>query len=108
MQSLKIDVDAGTQVSAILDVPSQAVACYVFAPGAGAGIQHPFMQAIASGLAERGIATLRYQFPYMERGSKRPDPPPICHRAVRAAVEEAQRRIPAVPLIAGGKSFGGR
>lgn len=69
---------------------------------------HAFMEAAAQGLAERGIATLRYQFPYMERGSKRPDPPAVAQEAVRAAVAEAGRRQPGVPLFAGGKSFGGR
>ena len=71
-------------------------------------MDHPFMATVAAGLAERGIATLRYQFPYMERGSKRPDPPKLAHAAVRAAVAEAGRRLPKLPLIAGGKSFGGR
>jgi predicted alpha/beta-hydrolase family hydrolase len=69
---------------------------------------HPFMAAISDGLAERGIATLRYQFPYMEQKSKRPDLPKIAHAAVRAAVQEAGRLLPGVPLFAGGKSFGGR
>ena len=95
-------------VSGLLFAPPDARACYVLAHGAGAGMAHPFMQAIAAGLAERGIATLRYQFPYMEAGRKRTDPPAIAHAAVRAAVAEAQRRFPALPLVAGGKSFGGR
>lgn len=69
---------------------------------------HPFMAAVAAGLAERGIATLRYQFPYMEKGSKRPDPPKVAHAAVREAVAEAARRFRGLPLFAGGKSFGGR
>jgi hypothetical protein len=69
---------------------------------------HPFMDGAARGLAERGIATLRYQFPYMERGAKRPDPPTLAHATVRAAVAEAARLAPALPLLAGGKSFGGR
>jgi predicted alpha/beta-hydrolase family hydrolase len=69
---------------------------------------HPFMASIADGLAERGIATLRYQFLYMEQRSKRPDPPKLAHAAVRAAVLEATRRLPELPLFAGGKSFGGR
>jgi uncharacterized protein len=69
---------------------------------------HPFMAAIAAGLAERNIATLRYQFPYMEHGGKRPDPPRLAHAAVRAAVAEAARLLPKLPLVAGGKSFGGR
>jgi len=69
---------------------------------------HPFMAAVAQGLNERSIATLRYQFPYMEQGGKRPDAPPLAHATVRAAVAEAARHAPALPLIAGGKSFGGR
>ena len=76
----------------------------MLAHGAGAGMKHPFMAAIAAGLAERGVATLRYQFPYMERGGKRPDPPALAQATVRAAVAAAPR----LPLIAGGKSFGGR
>jgi uncharacterized protein len=107
-QPVRIRVDADTEVSGLFGVPSRTRACYVFAPGAGAGIEHPFMRAIAAGLDGRDIATLRYQFPYMEKGSKRPDPPPICHRTVRAAIDTAQRLVPGVPLIAGGKSFGGR
>jgi hypothetical protein len=82
--------------------------CYVLAHGAGAGMAHPFMAAIAKGLAERGIATLRYQFPYMEQGSKRPDAPKLAHLTVRAAVEAASRLVPNLALVAGGKSFGGR
>jgi predicted alpha/beta-hydrolase family hydrolase len=78
------------------------------AHGAGAGMTHPFMADVAGELAERGIATLRYQFPYMEQGSKRPDTPAVAQATVRAAVAEAARRLPALPLFAGGKSFGGR
>jgi len=92
----------------LLDAPKDPVACYVLAHGAGAGMNHPFMGAVAKGLAERNIATLRYQFPYMDKGSKRPDSPKVAHVAVREAVAEAARRLPGVPLIAGGKSFGGR
>ena len=95
-------------MSALLIQPPQARACYVFAHGAGAGMAHASMETIAAGLAERGIATLRYQFPYMEKGSKRPDSPAVAHAAVRAAVSEAARCCPRLPLIAGGKSFGGR
>jgi predicted alpha/beta-hydrolase family hydrolase len=108
VQSLTVTVHADERVSALLQVPRDARACYVLAHGAGAGMHHPFMAAVASGLAERGIATLRYQFPYMERGSKRPDLPPLAHATVRAAVGEAARLLPNVALIAGGKSFGGR
>jgi uncharacterized protein len=101
-------VDDATRVSALLLAPARARACYVLAHGAGAGMNHPFMAAVAQELAERGIATLRYQFPYMEKGGKRPDPPKLAHATVRAAVAEAARRLPKLPLISGGKSFGGR
>jgi predicted alpha/beta-hydrolase family hydrolase len=107
-QSLQIEVGRSGPVSALLTQPQRPSACYVFAHGAGAGMTHTFMAAVATGLSERGIATLRYQFPYMEKGGKRPDPPGVAQAAVRAAVEEAARRCPAIPLIAGGKSFGGR
>lgn len=107
-QRLRINIDDGSSVSALLHVPESAWAGYVFAHGAGAGMEQPFMAAFANGLAERGIATLRYQFPYMERGSKRPDGPKVAHAAVRAAVAEAAARLPGLPLFAGGKSFGGR
>jgi len=103
-----IAVNDATRVSGLLLAPPRARACYVLAHGAGAGMAHPFMGAVATELAERGLATLRYQFPYMEKGSRRPDPPQIAHATVRAAVAEAARRLPALPLIAGGKSFGGR
>jgi uncharacterized protein len=95
-------------VSGLLQAPPKARLCYVLAHGAGAGMAHPFMGAVVNGLADRGIASLRYQFPYMERGSKRPDSPQVAQRAVRAAVLEANRLMPELPLFAGGKSFGGR
>lgn len=95
-------------VSALLLAPPDARACYVLAHGAGAGMTHSFMGAVAQGLADRGMATLRYQFPYMERGSRRPDTPRIAHATVRAACAEAAQRLPGMPLFAGGKSFGGR
>jgi predicted alpha/beta-hydrolase family hydrolase len=106
--ALSIAVDETVRVSALLHAPADARACYVLAHGAGAGMRHPFMTAVADGLAQHGIATLRYQFPYMERGSKRPDAPPLAHATVRAAVAEAASELPQLPLIAGGKSFGGR
>jgi predicted alpha/beta-hydrolase family hydrolase len=107
-QELRIEVENAASVSALLLSPPDAGACFVFAHGAGAGMTHRFMEMIASGLYERGIATLRYQFPYMERGGRRPDAPGVAHAAVRAAVTEASRRCPGLPLFAGGKSFGGR
>ena len=105
---LKIETGSAVAVSALLTKPAQARACFVLAHGAGAGMTHAFMAAVASGLAERNITTLRYQFPYMEKGSKRPDPPGIAHTAVRAAVAAAAQHCPGLPLIAGGKSFGAR
>jgi predicted alpha/beta-hydrolase family hydrolase len=107
-QELKINVGSAGQVSALLTRPKDARACYVLAHGAGAGMHHASMEAIATGLAERGIATLRYQFPYMEKGSKRPDPPALAQATVRAAAAEAAKLCAGLPLIAGGKSFGGR
>jgi uncharacterized protein len=107
-QPLRIALDDAQGVSGLLLAPARPRACYVLAHGAGAGMAHPFMAAIASELAALGIATLRYQFPYMERGSKRPDTPKVAHAAVRAAVAEAARRLPGIALFAGGKSFGGR
>src|SRR5882724_9901565 len=104
-QKLAIEVGEATSVSALLLRPAQSRACFVFAHGAGAGMTHPFMEAVAEGLCERGVASLRYQFPYMEKGSKRPDPPGIAHAAVRAAVAHAVRLLPKTPVFAGGKSF---
>jgi uncharacterized protein len=106
-ERLTLAVEGGARVSALLGLPGDARACYVLAHGAGAGMEHPLMNAVAAGLAARGIATLRYQFPYMERHARRPDAPALCHATVRAAVAECARRAP-LPLIAGGRSFGGR
>ena len=103
-QRVTIALDEGQAVSGLLQVPCEPRACYVLAHGAGAGMGHPFMASIAEGLTERGVATLRYQFPYMERGSKRPDAPKLAHAAVRAAVAEMSRLAPDLALIAGGKS----
>ena len=104
---LSIPVGDGS-VSALLIRPDDAKALYVFAHGAGAGMMHKNMASNAEGLAERGIATLRYQFPYMEKGSKRLDPPRIAHAAVRAAAAKAAEIVPDLPMFAGGRSFGGR
>ena len=107
-QRLTLTVDESHRVSGLLMTPPRAGACYVLAHGAGAGMTHPFLEAVAAGLGARGIATLRYQFPYMEQRSKRPDPPALAQATVRAAVAAAGRQRPGLPLIAGGKSFGGR
>ena len=107
-ERLTLAIDETRRVSALFQLPPAATACFVLAHGAGAGMDHPSMVAIATELAARSIATLRFQFPYMERGSRRPDPPSVCHATVRAAVAEAARLGPKLALIAGGRSFGGR
>ena len=107
-QLVTIIVNDAQRVSGLLQAPPAARACCVLAHGAGAGMTHPFMAATTNGLAARGIATLRYQFPYMEQGSKRPDAPKLAHATVRAAVLETSRLVPELALFAGGKSFGGR
>lgn len=107
-RELKLDIEAGDTVSALLQLPANARACYVLAHGAGADMRHAFMEKAAVGLAERGTATLRFNFPYMEKKQGRPDRPAVAHAAVRAAVAEAARLCPGLKLVAGGKSFGGR
>ena len=108
LRPVTIIIDHGRRVSGLLQAPNSAHICYVLAHGAGAGMTHPFMVGIADGLAERGIATLRYQFPYMEQGSKRPDAPKLAQATVRSAVAQASHMLPKLDLVAGGKSFGGR
>jgi len=107
-EPITIEVDEAHSVSGLLCVPACARACYLLAHGAGAGMNHAFQRAVAEELAQREIATLRYQFPYMERRGRRPDPPRLAHATVRAAASQALRLVPALPLVAGGKSFGGR
>lgn len=107
-EPITIPVSDDLAVSGLLNIPPRPRACFVFAHGAGAGMTHAFMADVAQGLAARGITTLRYQFPYMEKGSKRPDPPALAHATARAAVATAAQRCQHLPLIAGGKSFGGR
>jgi uncharacterized protein len=107
-EAFTLDVDGAEPVAALVVRPADARACYVFAHGAGAGMQHSFMAACAEELGRLKIASLRYQFPYMQRRSRRPDPPELCHATVRAAVAHAGTLRPALPLIAGGRSFGGR
>jgi predicted alpha/beta-hydrolase family hydrolase len=107
-ERLTIESGKAGAVSGLLIRPPEARACFVFAHGAGAGMSHPFMETFATGLGERGVATLRYQFPYMEKGSKRPDPPAVAQATVRAAVTKAGGCCEGLALIAGGKSFGGR
>lgn len=95
-------------VSAILVRPDEASSLYVFAHGAGAGMRHRFMEHVATRLADRGVATFRYHFPYMEAGRKGPNPAPVLLKTVRSAVAEAAGLAPGLPLVAGGKSMGGR
>lgn len=96
------------EVSALLVRPPDGWLLYVIAHGAGAGMRHPFLENIAASLASKGVATLRYQFPYLEAGRKRPDPPTLLEATVRSAVSTAAQIVPELPLIAGGKSLGGR
>ena len=108
LRRLTVNIPTGLTVSGLLLAPERTSACYVMAHGAGAGMTHPFMMAVSAGLSGRRIATLRYDFPYMEQGSKRTDRPEIARAAVRAAVQAAARLMPSVPIVAGGKSFGAR
>ena len=107
-QPVAIDLPGGGEVPGLVCRPAQATACLVLAHGAGAGMRHPFMAAVADGLGRRGIATLRYEFPYMARGSRRPDGAKVATACVRAAVTAAADVAAGLPLFAGGKSFGGR
>ena len=109
MEAEKLVIPVGSEsISGLLLRPPSAKALYLFAHGAGAGMTHPAMESNAQGLAARGIATLRYQFLYMEKGSRRPDPPRLAHAAVRSAAAKAVELAPDLPLFAGGRSFGGR
>jgi hypothetical protein len=107
-EPLTLALDDGAHLSALLDAPTRPAAAYVFAHGAGAGMAHPFMADVAALLCARGVAVLRFNFPFTEQGGKRPDTPAVAQAAVRAAVAQAGRRLSGVPLFAGGKSFGGR
>jgi len=106
---LRFDAGVGAgPVSALLQRPRQAELLYVLGHGAGAGMRHPFLVGVADALGAVGVATFRYQFPYMEEGRRSPDPPHVAEATVRSAVMAAVRAAPELPLIAGGKSFGGR
>jgi predicted alpha/beta-hydrolase family hydrolase len=107
-QELKLDIEGHGTVSAILTRPDKARACAVLAHGAGADMRHAFMEKVAAGLSDRGIAVLRFNFPYMEAGKGRPDQPNVAHATIRAAVTQAGLLCPGMTLVAGGKSFGGR
>ena len=108
VETVSIAIEGEGAVSGLWLRPADAKAALVLAHGAGAGMAHKSMTAIAEGLSERGIASLRYQFPYMERGSARTDLPAVAHKAVRSAVAEAARLAGELALFSGGKSFGGR
>jgi len=107
-RDVTIDIEGHVSVTGLWLAPPKPRACLVLAHGAGAGMTHASMATIAEGLQERDVASLRFQFPYMERGSKRVDPPGTSHAAVRCAVSEARKHAGKLPLFAGGKSFGGR
>jgi len=107
-QALTLQLSSGGTVAALVDSPEHPSSCFVLAHGAGAGMEHPFLGALAAGLCARDVAVLRYQFPFMQQGSRRPDPPAVAQAAVRAAVAEAARRFPGLPMFCGGKSFGAR
>jgi predicted alpha/beta-hydrolase family hydrolase len=107
-ESLTVAIDDQHRISGLLSIPAGSRACFVMGHGAGAGMTHPFLARLATDLAAQGIATLRYQFPYMEEARKRPDSPMLAHATIRAVVAEAVRRAAGLPLFAGGKSFGGR
>jgi predicted alpha/beta-hydrolase family hydrolase len=107
-KAVAIAVNDATRVSGLMQRPAHAKWCFVLAHGAGAGMNHPFMVAVADELAALDIATLRYQFPFAEKKARRPDPPQLAQATVRAAVAAAHNLAPDLPLIAGGKSFGGR
>lgn len=104
----EIRLGAAPGVSTLLDVADRPRFVYVVAHGAGAGMRHPFLEGVARALVASGGAALRYQFPYMEAGKSRVDSPDVATATVRAAVEAAASRLPGVPIVAGGKSFGGR
>jgi len=105
---LQIQVDENNQVSAEIYLPEETKAVFVFAHGAGAGMHHSFMKDLSTALAYYQMATLRFNFLYMEQGKKRPDFPAAAHKAISAAISKASELFPALPLFAGGKSFGGR
>lgn len=107
-ETLKLPIEGAGDVSALLDLPRRPRAALVLAHGAGAGMQHAFLGHLADELGGRGVAVLRFNFPFMEAGSRRADTPPRAHAAIRSAVDAARRHLPRVPLFAGGKSFGGR
>jgi predicted alpha/beta-hydrolase family hydrolase len=109
MTARPVTIESGAgAVGGLLLRPPRATLLLVLAHGAGAGMRHPFLEGLARALAERGVATLRYQFPYMERGGRRPDPPAVAQATVRAALETARDMAPDLPIVAGGKSYGGR
>ncbi|HJZ63633.1 MAG TPA: alpha/beta family hydrolase [Candidatus Acidoferrum sp.] len=107
-EELRIEVEGGRAVSGVFVLPEKAKWILVLGHGAGAGMHHPFMSALVEELARVGMATLRYQFPYMEEKRKAPDKPAVLTATVAAAVRAAAKAVPDLPLIAGGKSMGGR
>jgi uncharacterized protein len=107
-QQMRLQVPGAGEVSAILARPAEARWLLVLGHGAGAGMNHPFMESLANELAEADVATLRYQFPYMENRRRAPDRPDVLTATVAAAVRAASDSAPGLPVLAGGKSMGGR
>ena len=107
-RAVTIPVGKSAKVSGEFIIPTRPSALLVLAHGAGAGMNHPFLKSLALGLADNGVGTLRYNFPYMEMKKKRPDVPAVAHASVAAALEKATEVYPKLPVFAGGKSFGGR
>ncbi len=107
-ETFEFNVADRAPVSALMLRPDDARLVYVLGHGAGGGMRHPFMESVATGLYDRGVATLRYQFPYIEAGRKSPDPPHVLEETVRSALATATKKAGNLPIIAGGKSMGGR
>ena len=104
---LTVSKDIGS-VSAILLTPPKPICLHTIAHGAGAGMTHPFMEELATALAEANIATMRFNFPFMEKKKGSPDRPPVAHKTIEAAIAKANKLFPKLPLFVSGKSFGGR
>ena len=111
MKQKKITIPVSTEigkVSAISLIPAKPVCVLTIAHGAGAGMNHPFMEELATSLTEKGVVTVRFNFPYMEKRKGAPDRPPIAHKTIESVIARVKKMYPDLPLFASGKSFGGR